>query len=436
MKLRFISLIFSVWAISAQPATAITIEITEGVEGAIPTSVVAFDTSQVPVKLEADLAEIITNNLNRSGVFKVLNRSEYPATPHYSKNVNYAQWRAKGQEYLVVGRVLSKQAGRLDIQFQLLDVLKQKQLLGYSFPVRLRNIRATAHEISDLIYEKITGVRGAFNTRIAYISAQKGKARKYILQVADTDGYNPQTVLESDEPLMSPSWSPDGQSLAYVSFENDRPEVFIQHLSTAKRSKISGFKGINGAPSWSPDGKHLALVLSKDGSPDIYTINIATKRLTRLTQHRAIDTEPVWNADGKSIIFTSDRSGSPQLYQISLAGGLPRRLTFEGSYNSAADVADDGNNVVMVYGERGRYQIAHLELDSGNLAMLTSNNLDESPSFSPNGRMVLYASTEGYKGVLYMVSLDGASKHKLSDQSGDIREPVWGPFKKRANQIR
>lgn len=413
----------------------ITIEITEGVEGAIPMSVVEFDTTGLPVQIKTDLAQIITQDLNRSGVFNVLNNTQYPSAPHYSRDVRYPEWRTINQEYLVVGRILTKQPGVLDVQFQLLDVLKQKQLIGYSFPVRLRNLRTTAHEISDLIYEKITGIPGAFNTRIAYISAHTGEARKYVLQVADTDGFNPQTVLESDEPLMSPAWSPDGQSLAYVSFENDRPEIFVQHLATAKRSKITGFKGINGAPSWSPDGKQLAIVLSRDKSPDIYLINIETKKLKRLTTHRAIDTEPVWTPDGKNIIFTSDRSGSPQLYEVSVDGGRPRRITFEGSYNSAADISEDGKDLVMVYGEGNRYQIGHLELDNGNLSLLTDNNLDESPSFSPNGRMVLYASTQGNKGVLYMVSLDGHSKHKLSDQAGDIREPVWGPFKNQKRSI-
>ncbi len=431
MKLMSNTLLgFILFSLSWQTNAAISIEITEGVEGAIPVSVVKFETKDLPVQLKTDIASIITNNLNRSGVFKVLGSDKYPNSPHYSKDVNYNKWRAIGQEYLVVGRVLSKTAGVLDVQFQLLDVLKQKQLLGYSFPVRLRNARATAHEISDLIYQKITGIRGAFNTRIAYISAKKGKTSKYVLQVADTDGFNPQTVLESDEPLMSPSWSPDGSSLAYVSFENKRPEIFIQHLASARRSKVTGFKGINGAPNWSPDGKKLALVLSKDKSADIYIMNVATKKLTRLTKHRSIDTEPVWTADGASLIFTSDRSGSPQLYEMSVKGGKPKRITFEGRYNTAADLSPDGKNIVMVYGGGGSYKIAQLERESGNITLLTSNNLDESPSFSPNGRMVLYASTQGNKGVLYMVSLDGQSRHKLSDQAGDIREPVWGPYKK------
>ena len=410
---------------------ALTIEITEGTEGALPIAVVPFDTSKVASKLSIDIAQIVTNDLNRSGILKVLARKSLPAMPYYSHQVKYPTWRAAEQDYLVVGRVFEKEPGTYEIQFQLLDVLKQKQLIGYSIPAKKRKLRASAHEISDLIYEKITGIRGAFNTRIAYIRAQRDKGRKYILQVADTDGFNAQTVLESDEPLMSPSWSPDGQSLAYVSFENRRPEIFIQHLSTARRSKISGFKGINSAPSWSPNGKFLALVLSKDGGPDVYLMNVETKRLSRLTRHRGIDTEPVWSGDGKSIIFTSDRSGSPQIYEVAATGGKPRRITFEGRYNSAPTVSPDGKYIAMVHGENGEYKIAQLERETGNLTVLTDSQLDESPSFAPNGKMVLYASTRGDNGVLYAVSVDGRGKHKLSDQTGDIREPVWGPYKRK-----
>ncbi len=410
---------------------ALKIEITSGIDGALPIAVVPFDASKLSSKLSADIAQIVSNDLNRSGVLKVLERNLLPTQPHYSNQVRYTQWKSAGQDYLVVGRVLEKSPGNYNIQFQLLDVLKQKQLIGYNLPAKKRKLRAAAHEISDLIYEKITGTQGAFNTRIAYIRAQRNQARKYILQVADTDGFNAQTVLESDEPLMSPSWSPDGQSLAYVSFENKRPEIFIQHLATAKRTKISGFKGINGAPSWSPDGKNLALVLSKDGGPDVYVMNTATKRLRRITSHRSIDTEPVWTENGEKIVFTSDRSGSPQLYEIALKGGNPKRLTFEGRYNSAATISPDGKYIAMVHGERGEYKIAQFERETGNLIVLTDSNLDESPSFSPNGKLVLYASTRGDNGVLYVVSVDGRSKHRLSDQTGDIREPVWGPFKRK-----
>ncbi len=407
---------------------ALTIEITGGVEGALPIAVVPFDTSRLSSKLPVDLAEIVASDLNRSGVLKSMNRSELPANPHYSNQVQYARWRSVGQDYLVVGRVLEKSAGLYTIEFQLLDVLKQKQLLGRSMPARKRNLRSRAHQISDYIYEQITGTRGAFNTRIAFVRAQKDAARKYVLQVADTDGFNAQNVLESDEPIMSPSWSPDGKSLAYVSFENERPEIYIQHLATARRSKVAGFRGLNSAPSWSPDGKFLALVLSKDGSPDIYTLNTATKRLKRLTTHRAIDTEPVWASDGKTIIFTSDRAGSPQLYQVNVDGGKPKRVTFEGRYNTAASLSPDGKYIAMVHGEQGQYKIAQYERETGNLTVLTDSTLDESPSFSPNGKMVLYASTRGNRGYLYAVSIDGRAKHRLSDQAGDIREPVWGPF--------
>ena len=414
---------------SANLNAALTIEVTQGVEGALPIAVVPFDTSRLETELPADIAEIVANDLNRSGIFKTMVRQKLPAQPHYSTQVIYPRWRTAGQEYLVVGRIFQKSSGQYDIQFQLLDVLKQKQLVGYSLPVKKRNLRSSAHKISDLIYEKITGTRGAFDTRIAYVRSQKDKARKYILQVADTDGFNAQTILESDQPLMSPSWSPTGQSLAYVSFENNRPEVFVQHLASAKRSKISGFEGINGAPSWSPNGKMLALVLSKDGNPDIYTLNTTTKRLTRLTRNRAIDTEPVWSNKGRSIIFTSDRSGTPQLYQVTTTGGKPKRITFEGSYNAAASISPDGKYITMVHGERGQFKIAQLELETGNLTVLTDGALDESPSFSPNGKMVLYASMRGENGVLFAVSVDGRSKHKLSDQTGDLREPVWGPYK-------
>ena len=407
---------------------ALTIEITGGVEGALPIAVVPFDTSRLSSKLPVDLAQIVANDLNRSGVLRSLAREKLPARPYYSNQVQYQRWRDAGQDYLVVGRVKETSPGAYNIEFQLLDVLKKKQLLGYSLPTKKRKLRSKAHQISDFIYEKITGTKGAFDTRIAYVRVQKDASRKYVLQVADTDGFNAQNVLESDEIIMSPSWSPDGKSLAYVSYENDRPEIYIQHLATARRSKVSGFRGLNSAPSWSPNGKYLALVLSKDGSPDIYTLNTTTKRLKRLTTHRAIDTEPIWSRDGRSIIFTSDRSGPPQLYRVGVDGGRPKRLTFEGSYNSAASLSPDGKYIAMVHNDRGSYKIAQLERETGNLTVLTEGSLDESPSYAPNGKMVLYASTRGNSGILYAVSVDGRAAHKLSDQAGDIREPVWGPF--------
>ena len=432
MPLKFSTQCFVIlWlmCLVAPAHSALRIEISGGVEGALPIAVVPFDISTLTTRPPADVAEIVAGDLNRSGVLEAMDRNRLPATPHHSRQVQYDRWRAAGQDYLVVGRLLEESPGNYEIQFQLLDVLKQKQLLGISMPTRTRNFRSRAHQVSDFIYEQITGTKGAFDTRIAYVRAQKDAAREYTLLVADADGFNEQSVLESNEPILSPAWSPDGSSLAYVSFESERPEIYIQHLATARRTRIASFRGMNSAPAWSPDGKFLALVLSKDGSPDVYTLNTATKRLKRLTSHRAIDTEPVWTPDGRKIIFTSDRSGTPQLYEIDVDGGRPRRITFEGRYNAGATLSPDGRYVAMVHGDRGQYRIAQLERDTGTLTVLTDDSLDESPSFSPNGKMVIYASTRGNSGILFAVTIDGRARHKISAQSGDIREPVWGPFK-------
>lgn len=414
---------------------ALTIEISSGINAALPIAIVPFDTSKLSDNLEINLTEIVSQDLNRSGVLKVLNRHSLPVQPHHSHEVDYSQWRLIDQDYLVVGRVLEKSPDTYTIEFQLLDVHKKKQLLGYSLPTKKPIRRALAHEISDLIYEKITGTPGVFNTRIAYIQVQHSPTTQYALQVADMDGFNAKTILISDKPLMSPSWSPDGQSLAYVSFETQRPEIFIQHLATAKRSKISSFAGMNSAPDWSPDGQSLALVLSKDGNPDIYVMHLATNHLRRLTNHRNIDTEPVWTNDGQGLIFTSARSSKPQLYEIALNdSNKPRRITFEGQYNAAAAISPNSEYIAMVHAERGSYKIALLAQKTGNLTVLTDSHLDESPSFSPNGKFVLYASTDGDSSALHIISIDGRSKHKLSDQNGDIRDPVWGPYKRIENQ--
>jgi len=407
---------------------ALTIEITQGVDSALPIAVVPFDVSKIPGKLPVDLAEVVSNDLNRSGVLRAMERNAMPETPHYGNQVNFGHWRNAGQDYLLVGRVMEKSAGIYRIEFQLMDVLKKQQIFGRYIEAKSRHLRKSAHRISDDIYQAITGTPGAFDTRIAYVLYQANADYKYKLQIADSDGFNPQTLLGRNEPIMSPSWSPDGKYLAFVSFENQFPEIFVASVATTRRDKITAFKGINSAPSWSPDGKSLALVLSKDGSPDIYIMDTATKRLRQLTSHRSIDTEPVWMPDGRSIVFTSDRSGNPQLYQVGVDGGREQRLTFEGKYNSAATMSPDGKYLATVHEIRGQYRIAQLEMGTRNLTILTDGSLDESPSFSPNGKMVLYASTLGNRGVLYAVSIDGRAKHKLSDQAGDIREPVWGPY--------
>lgn len=405
------------------------IEISGGVDGALPIAVVPFATTQLSSPLNTDLAKIISADLDRSGLFKALPADSMPAQPSRGDEVDYAQWRDKGQEYLVVGRVMQSAPNRYELQFQLLDIVRKQQLVGYSLPVPSRHLRQAAHEVADLVFEKITGIAGAFNSRIAYVSHRPGVENSYVLEVSDTDGFNARTILESQEPLLSPDWSPNGESLTYVSFESGRPEIYIQHLSSAQRTKITGFKGLNSAPSWSPAGDKLALVLSKDGNPEIYILDLSSKRLTQLTDNRAIDTEPVWTPDGQSIIFTSDRSASPQLYEVPVSGGTPRRITFEGRYNASADISPDGTSIAMLHGDHNGYHIAVMDRKSRQLSLLSSSNLDESPSFAPNGKMILYATREGKNGVLYAISTDARARNRLSSRVGEIREPAWGPFR-------
>ncbi len=407
----------------------LTIEITGGVEGALPIAVVPFGwQGRGPVP--APVGRIVADDLRRSGRFKPLPEADLVSRPTRGSQVNFKDWRLLGVDSLVIGRVLAKGGDTYTVQFQLFDVLQGRQLAGYSVPARRAELRHLAHYISDLVYETLTGQRGAFNTRIAYVTVRgQGKQREYALKVADADGHDPKTVVRSRQPLMSPAWSPDASRLAYVSFEHGNAEIYVQDLATGQRRLVAGFAGINGAPAWSPDGSRLALTLSRDGNPEIYLLTLADGTLQRFTHQPAIDTEPVWSPDGHDILFTSDRGGSPQLYRKPLSGGPARRVTFEGSYNTSADYAPDGKQIAFIHRDQaGHYRVAVLDLATGLMRVLSKGSLDESPSFAPNGSMVLFATEENGHGVLAAVSVDGRVSQRLRFQEGDVREPAWSPF--------
>ena len=327
---------------------ALTIEITEGVESAVPIAVVPFASQTAPVNISAG----VNADLERSGYFKMMAEQSMPGRPTTAAEVNLKDWQALGQNYLVIGQVADAGGGQYNVQFQLLDAYKSGQLLGYRMSSSAADLRRTAHHISDLIFEKLTGKKGVFSGRIAYITTNNlgGKRQLQQLQVADADGFNPQTIASSAEPLMSPSWSPDGKKVAYVSFEKKSAAIYVQTLASGERVRVAEYPGINGAPAWSPDGTRLALTLSKDGSPDIYVLNLSTHSLTKLTKSFAIDTEPSWSPDGSSIVFTSDRGGKPQIYIVPSQGGQEKRLTFSGNYNARASFSPDGRSLVMVHG--------------------------------------------------------------------------------------
>ncbi len=420
--------LLALWLPCSGAQAALTIEITEGVPGALPIAVVPFGVEGQGAPPE-DIGAIIAADLKRSGRFAPLPERDLLARPHEGREVNFRDWRVLGIEGLVVGRIRAMGAGQYTVQFQLFNVFQGTQLIGYSIPTSTADMRRTAHQISDIIYEKLTGERGAFNTRIAYIAVSgKPPAQTHSLQVSDADGHNPQSILNSKQPLLSPAWSPDGTRLAYVTFENKRAQIYIQEIASGKRELIASYPGLNGAPAWSPDGTRLALTLSKDGNPEIYVMSLAARTLQRLTSNLAIDTEPVWSPDGSALVFTSDRGGRPQLYRMSANGGEAARITFEGDYNARGVFSPDGKQLAMVHGTGGQYRIALLDLKTGAVRVLSDRTLDESPSFAPNGAIIIYATNEGTRGTLTAVSVDGRVRNRLLLQEGDVREAVWSPF--------
>lgn len=404
------------------------IDIIGGNASALPIAVVPFGGSAG----ETDLAAVIRADLDRSGQFRSLPVGSITERPTQGSEIQYPTWRLLKQDFVVVGRTVDAGGGNLRTEYELFDVAKQERLLGFALTARSSAMRDVAHQISDAIYEKVLGVRGAFWTRMAYVTASGvGKSSRYALMVADADGWNPQTVVRSNEPLLSPAWSPDGRKLAYVSFERGNSSIFIQDISTGARELVASFRGINGAPAFSPDGSRLALTLSRSGNPEIYVMNLASKALTQVTNQMGIDTEPTWSADGNTLYFTSDRGGRPQIYQASASGGGATRVTFQGSYNATPTVSFDGKKIAVAQGSGNTYRIAMLDrsLGSPRWSTLSPGSLDESPSFAPNASMLLYAAREGGRGVLYVVSADARVRQRLVLANGDVREPAWGPYR-------
>ena len=401
----------------------LTIDILKANNNAMPIAVVPFgsDTATEP------LNRIISDDLARSGLFKPA--QTIPEQPTNSAEVVFKVWQGLGLDYVVVGKVTPDANNMLTIQYELVSSSQQKRVLGESMTIPPTRWREAAHFISDRIFKHITGMDGAFSSRVAYVLQYKRDGvNRYRLEIADADGRQPNSVLDSSEPILSPSWSPDGLKIAYVSFESGKPAIYIQTLSNQQRQLIASFKGLNGAPAWSPDGQKLALTLSQDGNPEIYVLELANKKLTRLTNHYAIDTEARWFPDGRALLFTSDRGGSPQIYRLDIDSLAVKRLTFDGSFNARGSISADGRYLAMVHRRSGQnFQIAIQDMQTGGLSTLTDTPLDESPSFAPNSQMLVYATRQGKQGVLGIMSLDGRFKLQLPASDGQVREPAWSP---------
>ena len=425
----------AVWVLSMvlpwQAKAELIIEITGGTEAALPIAVVPF--GREGIAAPEDISVVINNDLARSGRFAPLPKQDLISEPHEKDEINFRDWRLLRSEGLLVGKVSSTDGETYQVQFQLFDVYNARQLVGKRYQVPASGLRRLAHQIADQIYQTLTGEMGVFSTRLAFVTVMTNGdgSKRYALQVSDSDGANPRTVLQSRQPILSPNWSPNGERLTYVSFENGKSEVFVQEMSSGRRDSVAAFKGLNSAPAWSPDGTRLALTLSKSGNPEIYVLELATGKLSRVTHNsQAIDTEPVWMPNGREILFTSDRGGRPQIYQVSADGGRAKRVSFEGSYNASPDISSDGQFMTMTHGLNGQFYIAVQDLDSGAVQILTETGQDESPSFAPNGRMILYATEQQGKGVLAAVSVDGRIHQRLGESGTEVREPAWSPIRK------
>ncbi len=406
-----------------------TIIIDRGVDEPIRVAVVPFRTDPSLVS-EPNLADIVAFDLARSGQFAPLASENMLSYPHNRQMVFFRDWRILKSTYLVIGNARVTASGQVAVDFELYDVPGERLMLSQRYTVERSQWRDVAHKMSDAIYEEITGVRGAFSTKILYVLAQNSGSPRavYRLEIADSDGERSRTLFSSREPILSANWSPDGKRVVYVTFETGRPSIVLQDIDGPYRERLTNFRGLNSSPVFSPDGRQLAMVLSKDGDPEIFVMDLATRSLRQITRHHAIDTEPSWSPDGKRILFTSDRGGRPQIYQVELATNFLERLTFRGDYNARARLLPDGKNLVFVHRTNGVFHIAWQDLERDNLQVLTQTSLDESPSIAPNGTMLIYATQDQGRGILAVVSIDGSVKYRLPSSSGDVREPAWSPF--------
>jgi TolB protein len=409
---------------TAAAAQQLSIEVRGGGSQRIPIAIAPLAGEGA---LGQSISAIVRADLERSGLFRTLEVPALNPAPTESSAVNFAEWRARLADALVLGSVAARPDGRFEVRFKLFDTVKGADLSGVAYTLSRDQARATAHRIADFVYEKLTGEKGVFSTRIAYVVK---RGNRFELQIADADGFGAETALASFEPIISPAWSPDGRRLAYVSFEAKKPVVYVHSLIDGKRHVAANFKGSNSAPTWAPDGARLAVSLSRDGGSQIYMVNADGSGVRRLAQSGGIDTEPVFSPDGQSIYFTSDRGGSPQIYRMPVGGGEPQRVTFEGTYNVSPRISPDGKVLAYIARNSGKFQVATQVLATRQTQILTDSDKDESPSFAPNGRMLLLATVESGRGVLAAVSSDGRIKQRITLAAGDVREPAWGPFVK------
>ncbi|MDX1721485.1 MAG: Tol-Pal system beta propeller repeat protein TolB [Pseudomonas sp.] len=426
MRIVLLGLAMMVGAVQA----ADPLVISAGTDRATPIAVVPFGWQGGTV-LPEDMAEIIGNDLRNSGVFEPISRNNMISLPSRASEIIYRDWKALGAQYVLVGNIVPS-GGRLQVQFALFNVATEQQVLTGSVGGTPDQLRDMAHHIADLSFEKLTGVKGAFSTRMLYVTAERFSVNntRYTLQRSDYDGARAVTLLQSREPILSPSFAPDGRRIAYVSFEQKRPRIFVQHIDTGRREQITNFEGLNGAPAWSPDGSRLAFVLSKDGNPEIYVMDMGSRQVRRVTNQGAIDTEPFWGKDGNTIYFTSDRSGKPQIYKTNINSGAVERVTFVGNYNANPKLSADEKTLVMIHRQDGYtvFKVAAQDLQRGNLRILSDTSLDESPTVAPNGTMLIYATRQQGRGVLMLASINGRVRLPLPTAQGEVREPSWSPY--------